>query len=145
MTRSKRLPDPMLVHLLDTSVWVDWFRGDDVMAQFVSELGDHDDSEIVTCGPVRMELLRGASMDEYPLVRDAMDLTRSVSVTELDFDAAASIYRSVRLRGHTIRSATDCLIAAIAERVGATLVHRDVDFARIGEVVSELSLIDLTA
>ncbi|GAB3747075.1 type II toxin-antitoxin system VapC family toxin [Microlunatus parietis] len=134
----------MVTHLLDTSVWVSWFRGDDDMIRYAATLGDFDDAEIATCGPIRMELLRGASSEEYPLARDAMDLARPVPVVEQDFDSAATIYRSVRLRGHTIRSGTDCLIVAIAERVGATLVHRDIDFARIGEVVSELPMIDLT-
>lgn len=46
----------------------------------------------------------------------------------LDFRSAAAIYRSARRSGRTIRSTTDCLIAAVAIRNGAEILHRDVDF-----------------
>jgi predicted nucleic acid-binding protein len=45
--------------------------------------------------------------------------------------AAADIYRQGRRRGLTIRSATDCLIAAIAIRNGVPIWHRDRDFEAI--------------
>jgi predicted nucleic acid-binding protein len=46
----------------------------------------------------------------------------------VDFRGAAAIYRTARRAGKTIRSITDCLIAALAIRHGATLAHRDADF-----------------
>jgi predicted nucleic acid-binding protein len=78
-------------------------------------------------------------------VHDALESARSIPIIENDFDLAASIYRSVRHRGHTVRSGLDCLIAAMAYRSEATLVHRDVDFTRIAEAVPDLTMIDLTA
>lgn len=47
------------------------------------------------------------------------------------FLEAAEIYKEGRRRGYTIRGATDCLIAALALRHGATVWHKDRDFANI--------------
>ena len=57
----------------------------------------------------------------------------------------ADIYRSMRAGGHTPRSITDCLIAAIGLRVAATVVHNDVDFDRIAAAVPDLSVLRLPA
>jgi len=47
------------------------------------------------------------------------------------FLAAAQIYREGRRHGFTIRSTTDCLIAAIAIEYGATIWHNDRDYDMI--------------
>ena len=57
---------------------------------------------------------------------------------DADFELAADIYRAVRRGGHTVRSMIDCLIAAVAHRSGAELVHRDVDMERIAAVLPGL-------
>ncbi|MFQ5742390.1 MAG: PIN domain-containing protein [Acidobacteriota bacterium] len=49
---------------------------------------------------------------------------------------AADIYRALRRRGRTIRSTTDCIVAAIAEENGCYLLARDRDLESI--VVSGL-------
>jgi predicted nucleic acid-binding protein len=49
------------------------------------------------------------------------------------FVAAADLYRQGRRRGITIRTSTDCLIAAIALENGATIWHRDRDFDKIAQ------------
>jgi predicted nucleic acid-binding protein len=51
-----------------------------------------------------------------------------------DFRAAAALARAVRRNGHTVRSLTDCLIASLALRHGATVWHCDEDFVRIADV-----------
>lgn len=60
----------------------------------------------------------------------------------MDYAAAAELYRAVLLSGHTVRSSVDCLIAAVALRTGAVLVHRDRDFRRLGAVARDLRLLD---
>ena len=51
-----------------------------------------------------------------------------------DFRAAAALAHAVRRSGHTVRSLTDCLIAAIALRHGGMVWHCDADYVRIAEV-----------
>jgi predicted nucleic acid-binding protein len=57
-----------------------------------------------------------------------------------DYPEAAAIYRLARYGGRTVRSLVDCLIAAVAIRMGATLVHCDQDFNVIASCVSLESL-----
>lgn len=53
-----------------------------------------------------------------------------------DFRAAADIYRSARRAGLTVRILIDCLIATIALRHGATLVHKDADYDVIAGITA---------
>lgn len=46
----------------------------------------------------------------------------------VDYEEAADLYRACRGRGATVRKLIDCLIAAIAIREGATVLHNDRDF-----------------
>jgi hypothetical protein len=46
----------------------------------------------------------------------------------VDYDAAATLYRTCRQRGHTVRKLIDCLIAAVAIRGDVPILHRDTDF-----------------
>ena len=115
--------------LPDTSWWVDLLRD-------AAHLGEARARfhELVTCGPVLQEVLQGwreeaATQDlrlallNIPAIADPMPL-------EI-FLQAAEIYREGRRRGYTIRSTTDCLIAAIAIEHGATVWHKDRDFTGI--------------
>ena len=45
-----------------------------------------------------------------------------------DYDEAAALYRVCRGEGETVRKLSDCLIASIAIRAGATVLHHDSDF-----------------
>jgi predicted nucleic acid-binding protein len=44
------------------------------------------------------------------------------------YDAAAALFRACRLRGEILRRLIDCLIAAVASRAGAEVLHADADF-----------------
>lgn len=125
--------------LLDTSAWVAYLRdrprtGGDVLERLLSERAD----EVVGCSAVRLEL----ALDPDELRRRRLlawyDGLPDAGVHADDFDVAATIFRAARSGGHTIRSTSDCLIAAAALRVGATIVHADIDFDRIAAVVPSL-------
>jgi predicted nucleic acid-binding protein len=53
-----------------------------------------------------------------------------------DFGLAASVYRTARREGVTIRNTLDCLIAAPCIRTGAPLLHADADFDRLASCSS---------
>ena len=46
----------------------------------------------------------------------------------IDVEAAAALYRSCRAAGETPRAPNDCLVAAVAIRRNAEVLHRDRDF-----------------
>ena len=118
--------------LADTSAWVEYLRGSGnaVHTRMRAALID---AEIAVCDAIRMEVLAGARREQH--LRDLRRLlARAVTLETLpsDYDAAAaSIYRSCRRHGETPRSLIDCLIAAIAIRGGATVLHADRDFSVI--------------
>ena len=51
--------------------------------------------------------------------------------TTADYEVAASMYRSCRTHSETVRKLIDCLIAAVAVRAGAEILHADSDFAAL--------------
>jgi hypothetical protein len=115
------------VILVDTSVWIDLLAGSRVVPQ-------EDVVHFVTCGPILQEILQGLrDAPATAALRDALlSLSRvSDSVALTTFLHAADIYCLGRRRGYTIRSSTDCLIAAIAIENSLPVWHRDRDFPLI--------------
>jgi predicted nucleic acid-binding protein len=116
------------VILVDSSVWVEFLGGR------IQPIQAADFRQFVTCGPIVQEVLQGlraGSVGEAfeKQMRSLPCLSDPLSV-EL-FLQAAEIYREGRRKGHTIRSTTDCLIAAIAIDNGVPLWHRDRDYEAI--------------
>lgn len=94
------------------------------------------DRSLVVTGPVLMELLAGARDDEE--WRDLQRLTFAFDFAHLqspiDWIDAAALQRRVRGAGQTIASRLDCLIAVIAMRIDAAVLHKDRDFDAIADV-----------
>lgn len=125
--------------VVDTSVWIDFFRGVD--RPHVTALVDlvELDTEIAITDVVLAELLQGTADD-----RDAARVEGRLAPHALlelhgagDARRAASMYRKARAAGHTIRRTLDCLIAAVCVREDAAILHADVDFDRLA-MVTEL-------
>ena len=76
-----------------------------------------------------MELLAGAR-DEYHLLSLRRLLARAtiIQTRPADYDEAAALYRRCRVQGETVRKLIDCLIASVAIRAGASILHNDNDF-----------------
>ena len=116
--------------LADTSAWVEYLRGTgSPVHRRLRELIEGD-AALATTEVVHMELLAGAADADHVL-----QLRRLLGRFELlpleglaDFEAAADLYRRCRVGGETVRKLEDCLIAAVALRHEATLLHRDHDF-----------------
>lgn len=79
--------------------------------------------------PVRMEVLTGAR-DEQHLADLRRLLARAgvVTTTPADYETAASLYRTCRRQGATVRRLIDCLIAAAAIEARTPILHADIDF-----------------
>lgn len=125
--------------LIDSSVWIDFLRKRATRARdLVVELAAQP-KMIVTSEPIVMELLAGVSAESLPRLERTLAGFVNLGVDPaIDFRGAAEISRAVRARGHKVRSSMDCLIAAVAVRHKAVLIHKDVDYVRIAEVVPEL-------
>jgi predicted nucleic acid-binding protein len=121
------------VTLVDTSVWIEVFRKTrpfDLVAHVPFD-------DVVTCLPIVQEVLQGFR-DEgaFRLARDAMlalPIVESPLAMSLVEDAVG-LYRAARRQGLTVRSSTDCLIAACAIRHDLEVLHRDRDFRTIARV-----------
>ncbi len=123
--------------LVDTSVWIDFFKGTDTPQQRILHRLIEDDEDICLTGIVLTEILQGIKTDTdferikelligFPLYEPALD-------AYLD---SAGIYRTCRKAGRTIRSTIDCLIAAICIRNSLSILHRDRDYGSISRVTS---------
>jgi hypothetical protein len=113
--------------LVDTSVWIELLAGR-------LSVRREDLPRLAVCGPIVQEVLQGLkpglasesfreAFSAIPVLNDPISLNL--------FVAAADIYRQGRRRGMTIRSSTDCLIAAIAIANSVPVWHRDRDFGAI--------------
>lgn len=124
--------------LIDTSAWVEYFRATGSAAAVeVRRLLVKERDQVAMCEPVAMEVLSGASEKAYVKLERLVNGLPSLAVDgSVDFRAAAQIYRVARRAGQTIRSINDCLIAALAIRHNARIVHRDSDFEAIAAMTN---------
>jgi predicted nucleic acid-binding protein len=130
--------------LVDTSAWIEYLRATGSIAAIeVRRLLSDETGRIAMCEPIAMEILCGASNDDtHTMLERLVNGLPSLSVdSAVDFRAAAHIYRAARRSGETVRSINDCLIAAVAIRHGARLVHRDADF----DVIARLTSLEATS
>jgi predicted nucleic acid-binding protein len=129
------------VVIVDTTVWVDYFRG--VRNPETDWLDTELDrqrlgiTDLIVC-----EVLQGvrdeatATTVERQLLKLQVFETGSVDLAR---DAARN-YRMLRSRGHTVRKTIDCLIATFCLRERHSLLHRDRDFDPFEEFL-QLSVI----
>jgi predicted nucleic acid-binding protein len=118
------------VILADTSAWVEYLRATGSPAHLRLRELIATDGELATTEVVTMELLAGGTTtEEVTRLRRLLLRSQLLPVEGLaDYEAAAALYRHCRAGGETVRKLTDCLIAVVAMRHGATLLHRDRDF-----------------
>lgn len=113
--------------LIDTSAWVEFLRDTGSPAcEAVKGSLQHD---VVTCDPIRMEVLAGARDDTHLRdLRRLMNRAIQLPVKPEHYDDAALLYRRARRSGRTVRRLVDCLIAAIAIDYSIPLLQADRDF-----------------
>lgn len=113
--------------LVDTSAWIEFLR--DTGSPICERVDALLALEIAVCEPVRMEVLAGARDEQHLRALERL-LARAVALrtTPADYDEAATVYRRCRRGGETVRKLIDCLIASVAMRAGAAVLHNDRDF-----------------
>lgn len=115
--------------VVDTSVLVDFFRGV-LNLQTAWLLKNFDDPDVGITDLSLCEVLQGERKDsEFDRVKSALlELTvHMAGGMELATESATN-YRFLRMRGVTVRSTIDCLIATFCIREGHHLLHNDRDF-----------------
>ena len=91
-------------------------------------LGD----DLAICDAISMEVLVGArSAQHLAQLRGLLARTKLIPIIAQDYDQAAALYRTCRRNGETVRRLIDCLIASVAIRLDAPVLHADADFAAL--------------
>jgi hypothetical protein len=118
------------VILVDTSAWIELLRATGHPAHLTLRHHLERRAPIATTEPVIMELLAGVpgAAERARLRARLLGLPRLGVRGLADFEAAAALYRTCRERGATVRKLIDCLVAAVAIREQATVLHNDRDF-----------------
>ena len=116
--------------LVDTTVWIDFFRGSPTDEKRALDILLQKAELVCLTDIILTEILRGiASEGEYGMVKNHLAslpcLTARVPRT---FFFAADLYRHCRKKGATVRSTVDCLIAAVCIENKVPLLHHDADF-----------------
>ena len=115
--------------LVDSSVWIDYFRSADTaqVALLDSLFGR---SPLAVGDLIAAEVLQGVRDDrEYRLVKRTLDAFDHLDLVGYDLAVKASEnHRLLRSKGITVRKTIDTLIATRCIEDGHTLLHADRDF-----------------
>jgi predicted nucleic acid-binding protein len=131
------------MYLVDTSVWIDFFRQiDNIPTRVLHHILERRISFGIT-SIIYQEILQGAnSIHDYKKLVKYFKTQQFYQPKDeiLSYQHAAEIYFNCARKGVTIRSTVDCLIAQIALEHRLILLHHDKDFERINSVVDKLTL-----
>ncbi|HEY8724891.1 MAG TPA: PIN domain-containing protein [Gaiellaceae bacterium] len=125
--------------LADTSSWI-WSRKHaypHVRRAFDDQLMA---GEIVSCDPVRLELLAGVHSSQYAARRLDLDALDTCPVTEQEWTRAFEVHGELAQRGTDLHKGVrpmDLVIAAAAESAGVALLHYDAHFELIERVTGQ--------
>jgi predicted nucleic acid-binding protein len=123
--------------IVDTGVWIDFYNG--ISNSMVEALKIIMINDVIVVPPIIVqEILQGIRKKKLlHFIEDALLGFQFISYDtyEAAFEAAA-LYRFVRSKGVTVRSANDCLIAWLCISNNFSLLHNDKDFDNIAKHTS---------
>ena len=129
------------MYLVDTSVWVDFFKASPTPPVERLKALLTAGTEVGLTATILQEILQGTADDrQFAKYRSYFE-TQPIYLPKDPIETAvtaARIYFDCRRRGMTVRSSNDCLIAQTAVEHNLVLLHNDEDFRRISGVLSEL-------
>jgi predicted nucleic acid-binding protein len=129
--------------LIDTSAWIDFFRGNDPVASAVDAALTHN--EAAWCGPVEAELRRGlVNQRERRKVLPLLEACHRLSQPDQLWTEAGDLGFALRKRGVTAKT-LDLLIAIYALSHSASLLTTDADFRSMQRAGVALHLVPLSA
>lgn len=120
--------------LVDTSVWIDFLKGNNSRQRQVLHKLIEEEEDISLTEIILTEILQGIKKDkdfqkikkyllEFPILKPNGIET---------YIKAAQIYRGCRKNDRKVGKRAYCIIAAICIEKGLTLLHKDSDFDSIG-------------
>ena len=118
--------------LVDTTVWIDFFRGVESAKTAALERCIQNREDLCCCGFVLAEVLQGIREErELRVTRQLFEGLIYLEDDRSTFELAAAIYRDLRRKGCTIRNSMDCLIASVAMQHGVFFLENDRDYQQI--------------
>ncbi len=112
--------------LVDTSAWVDFFRG--TQSHAAASLDRFlEEKQVVLCGTVELELLQGAKPEEKAMLKDLLTALPYVETERVDFQTAGEMLSGLRAKGFQV-PASDGLIACLCSRHQLSLLTLDKHF-----------------
>lgn len=123
--------------LVDTSAWVEFFRGRDPVASTVDDLLAAND--VALCGPVLTELRRGLRRAERSQVLALLASCHLLEQPDALWEEAGELGFALARRGATVKS-MDLLIAVYALSHSVPLLTTDGDFTVIQKAGARLTL-----
>lgn len=114
--------------LVDTSAWIEFFRGRGPIGEQVDEALEVD--EVALCGPVITELRRGLRRGDRARVLPLLGGCHLLSQPPNLWEEAGELGFLLGRKGATVKS-MDLLIAAYALGHGVALLSADADFRRM--------------
>jgi hypothetical protein len=129
------------VILVDTSAWIEFFRGRDPLATAVDGLIEAN--EVALCGPVLTEIRRGLrSRADRARVLPLLDGCHVLEQPRALWEEAGELGALLGRRGATVKS-LDLLIAVYALSHGVAVLTRDSDFQRMRRAGLTLLLVEV--
>ena len=116
--------------VVDTSAWIEYLRQTGSSHNLAVRKAIRRTEELLVVEPVYLELLAGPRNDAgvQKIHRFVNQFEIVTMAPVVDSILAAELYRACRRKGETVRTMTDCLIAAMALRRGVAVVAKDHDF-----------------
>jgi predicted nucleic acid-binding protein len=123
--------------LVDTSAWIEFFRGREPVAGVVDDLLAAD--EVALCGPIVTELRRGLRAAERSRVVPLLGACHLLPQPAALWEEAGELGFAIARRGATVKS-LDLLIAVYALSHAVPLLTTDRDFAVLQKAGVRLTL-----
>ncbi|MBK5273920.1 MAG: PIN domain-containing protein [Desulfuromonadales bacterium] len=117
--------------LIDTSIWIEFFRQREPYHSMVTKLIDND--QVVCCGIILAELMQGAKSDkELTVLDDFLKVFTFIPETPELWAAAGKLSGKLRRKGITV-GLSDCFIAAAAASAKVQVATLDSHFEALGK------------